>query len=176
MSILEEIRDLAQSSRHEVQKAKTQQDLNLARDVKDKKKGFYEYIGDKTKSRENVGSLLNKAGDLVTHDMEKVEVPNAAFASAFASKNGLQESIWTSPFLLWGWLSTSTGCLESLCPWKYSKAIWTCSWATSSRRPCLSRGAGSDDLQRSLPTSTILWLCNDYWLISKWQVSGKRKG
>jgi len=93
MSILEEIRDLAQSSRHEVQKAKTQQDLNLARDVKDKKKGFYEYIGDKTKSRENVGSLLNKAGDLVTHDMEKVEVPNAAFASAFASKNGLQESI-----------------------------------------------------------------------------------
>ncbi|KAK4811992.1 hypothetical protein QYF61_022988 [Mycteria americana] len=48
-------------------------ELDLARDVKDNKKGFFKYIGDKRKARENVGLLLNKAGDLVTQDMEKAE-------------------------------------------------------------------------------------------------------
>ena len=41
-------------------------------------------------------------------------------------------------------------------PWRYSKAIWTWSWAIDSRLLCLSRGDGPDDLQRSLPTSTIV--------------------
>ncbi|GAB0209103.1 mitochondrial enolase superfamily member 1 [Grus japonensis] len=43
------------------------------RDVKDNKKGFYKYIGDKRKTRENVGLLLNEMGNLVTQDMEKAE-------------------------------------------------------------------------------------------------------
>ena len=68
-------------------------ELNLARDVKDNKKGFCKYIGDKRKTRENVGPLLNEAGDLVTQDMEKAEVLNAFFASVFTSKTGLQESL-----------------------------------------------------------------------------------
>ncbi|KAK4815449.1 hypothetical protein QYF61_002838 [Mycteria americana] len=34
--------------------------------VKENKKGFYRYIGDRKKTRENVGSLLNEIGDLVT--------------------------------------------------------------------------------------------------------------
>ena len=37
-------------------------ELNLARDVKDNKKGFYKYMGDKRKAMENVGPLLNEAG------------------------------------------------------------------------------------------------------------------
>lgn len=40
--------------------------LNLARDIKDNKKGFYRYVGDKRKVKENVGPLLNKMRDLVT--------------------------------------------------------------------------------------------------------------
>ena len=47
-----------------------------------------------------------------------------------------------TPFLLWGWLSTGTDCPERLwClpPWRYSKAVWTWSWATGSKQPCLSR-------------------------------------
>ena len=48
----------------------------------------------------------------------------------------------------------------------YPKAIWTWSWATMSKWLCLSRGVGSDDLQRSLPTSTILWCCESKKLSS----------
>ncbi|KAK4807097.1 hypothetical protein QYF61_018438 [Mycteria americana] len=64
---------LFKSTWDEVRKAKSQMELNLARDVKGNKKGFYKYIGDKRKARENVGPLLNEAGDLVTQDMEKAE-------------------------------------------------------------------------------------------------------
>lgn len=45
----------------------------------------------------------------------------------------------------------------SLCSWRYLNATWTWSWVTSSRWSCLSRKLGPDDLQKSIPTSTILW-------------------
>ena len=71
-------------------------------------------------------------------------------------------SIGTSgiTFLLWGWPNTGTGYpqrLWSLHPWRYLQAVWTRSWAAGCRWPCLSRGGGPDNLQRSLPTTTILW-------------------
>lgn len=44
--------------------------------------------------------------------------------------------------------------------WRYSNVIWTGSWAICPRWPYLSRGVETNDLQRSLPTSTILWFCN----------------
>jgi len=46
--------------------------------------------------------------------------------------------------------------IVSLHPWRYSKAVWTWSWAAGSGCPHLSRGVGQDDSQRSLPTSAIL--------------------
>jgi len=54
----------------------------VARDVKDNKKGFCKYIGDRTKARKNVGLLLNEMEEALFH----------CFASAFTSKIGLQES------------------------------------------------------------------------------------
>lgn len=45
-----------------VRKTKAQVDLNLARGVEKNMKGFYEYFGDKSKARENVGLLLNELG------------------------------------------------------------------------------------------------------------------
>jgi len=41
-------------------------------------------------------------------------------------------------------------------PWRYSKAFWIWSWATSSRWLYLSRGVGPDGLQGSIATSAIL--------------------
>lgn len=73
-------------------KAKSEMELNLARDVKDSKKTFCKYIGDKRQTKENVGPLLNELGDLVTQDIEKVDVPYVRLSLVFTSKTRLQES------------------------------------------------------------------------------------
>ena len=68
---------------------------------------------------------------------------------------------------LWGWRSTGTGCpgrLWSLLLWRYSRPAWTGSCAASCRWPCFVRGVGLDDPQRSLPTPTILWFCEEFLL------------
>lgn len=41
--------------------------LNLARDIKDYKKGFCKNTSSKSKAGENVDTLLNEAGDLILH-------------------------------------------------------------------------------------------------------------
>ena len=64
----------------------------MARDVKNNKKGFFNYISSKRKTRDNVGPLLNEVGVIVTEDVEKAELLNAAFASVLSSKAGPQES------------------------------------------------------------------------------------
>jgi len=66
-------------------------ELNLARDVKDNKMGFFKYISSKQKTRDNVGPLLNEVSVLVTEDAEKVELLNACFSSVFSAKAGPQE-------------------------------------------------------------------------------------
>lgn len=55
----------------------------------------------------------------------------------------------------WGWQSTSTahpGKLQDFPSWRSLEAIWTRSWATGSKWPCLSNPVAQDDLWRSLPT------------------------
>ncbi|KAK4825785.1 hypothetical protein QYF61_002348 [Mycteria americana] len=56
----EEHSNNVRASRDAVRKAKAQMELNLARDVKAYKKGFCKYIGDKRKTRENVGPLIKQ--------------------------------------------------------------------------------------------------------------------
>lgn len=67
-------------------------EFNRSRDVKDNKNGLYKYAGDKRKTRGNVGTQLNEAGDLVTQNVIKAEVLNVFFTSVFTSKSSLQES------------------------------------------------------------------------------------
>ncbi|CAM4548919.1 unnamed protein product [Lepidochelys olivacea] len=67
-------------------RAKSHLELQLARDVKSNKKGFFRYVGNKKKAKENVGPLLNEGGNLVTEDVEKANVLNAFFASVFTNK------------------------------------------------------------------------------------------
>lgn len=47
-------------------KAKTLMELNLARDIKENKKGFYRYVDDKRKTKESVGHLQKEMEELVT--------------------------------------------------------------------------------------------------------------
>lgn len=59
-----------QSCKDEVRKAKASLELNLARDVNSNKKGFYKYMNSKGETREAVGALLLRAGEL------KLDLPN----------------------------------------------------------------------------------------------------
>ncbi|GAB0209097.1 hypothetical protein GRJ2_003375400 [Grus japonensis] len=88
----EEYRDVVRLRRDATRKAKAHLELNVARDVKDKKEGFFKYISSKRTTRENVGLLLNEVGALVMEDTEKAELLNAAFASLFTAKVGPQET------------------------------------------------------------------------------------
>ena len=82
----EEYREIVRAARDQVRKAKALIALNLARDVKSKKKSFYKYVSGKRKIWENVGPLQKETGDLVSWDMEKAEVLNDFSASVFTSK------------------------------------------------------------------------------------------
>ena len=59
--------------------------MNLGRNVKGNKKGFYKYMNSKGKTRESVSAVLNRAGELVTNYMEKAEVLDTFCASVFIS-------------------------------------------------------------------------------------------
>lgn len=60
--------------------------MKLAREVKGNKKGFYKYIGSKSKGKDHVGPLVKGAGDLVTGDMRKDKVLKDFFSSVFTGK------------------------------------------------------------------------------------------
>ena len=63
-------------------------ELNLAAKVKGNKKLFYKFINSKTRTRENLHSLLDEAGNVTTEDKEKADVLNAFFTSAFKRQTG----------------------------------------------------------------------------------------
>ncbi|KFU98828.1 hypothetical protein N340_10187, partial [Tauraco erythrolophus] len=83
----EEYRTIVRVTRDQVRKAKALIELNLARDIKGNKKGFYGYVSDKKRSREDLGPVWKETGDLATRDMEKAEVHNDFFASVFTGKS-----------------------------------------------------------------------------------------
>ncbi|CAM5143904.1 unnamed protein product [Eretmochelys imbricata] len=86
----EEYTNIAWACRREIRKAKSHLELQLARDVKSNKKGFFRYVSNKKKVKESVGPLLNEGGNLVTEDVEKANVLNAFFASVFTNKASSQ--------------------------------------------------------------------------------------
>ena len=56
--VWEEYRAVVCVCRDRIKKAKAQMELNLARDVKDNKKGFYRHIGRRRQVKESVPPLL----------------------------------------------------------------------------------------------------------------------
>ncbi|CAM5165400.1 unnamed protein product [Natator depressus] len=82
----EEYKNIARACRSEIKKPKSHLEVQLARDVKSNRKGFFRYVSNKKKVKESVGSLLNEGGNLVTEDVEKANVLSAFFASVFMNK------------------------------------------------------------------------------------------
>ena len=58
-----------------IRKAKALMEMNMARDVKNNKKGFCRFSGQKRQGK-GVPIMINEMGELVTTDMEKAEVLN----------------------------------------------------------------------------------------------------
>jgi len=79
----EEYRDTDQLCTNGVRRAKARLELNLARDTKNNKKGFYRYVSQKKMVKERVPLLMSKYGNFVSMDEEKAEVLNNFFASVF---------------------------------------------------------------------------------------------
>ena len=69
--------------RDRIRTAKVQMELNLARDVKDNKKGFYRYIGRRRQTKKSIPPLMKGNGELASSDIEKAEVLSECFASVF---------------------------------------------------------------------------------------------
>lgn len=85
-------RNVDKACRDVTRKAKAYLELNQVREAKDNKKGFFKYVKSKRKTRDNVSSLLNEVGALVTEDTEKAELLNGFFFSVFTAKTAAQES------------------------------------------------------------------------------------
>jgi len=86
-----EYRNIVRVCGEAMKKAKFHLELNLAKDVKDKKKSCFKYLSSKWKTRENVRLLMNEVGALVMEDTEKAELPDAFFALVFTAKSGPQD-------------------------------------------------------------------------------------
>ncbi|NXQ34777.1 LORF2 protein, partial [Alaudala cheleensis] len=77
--------------RKKIREAKAQRELSLATSLKNNKKYFYKYINGKRKDKDNLHSLLNAGGNLVSKDEEKAEVLNTFFASIFNRKTSFPQ-------------------------------------------------------------------------------------
>lgn len=66
--------------------------LNLAKEIKDNKKSFFEYVSSKMITSDCVGLLLNEVYVLVAGNTEKAEILNVLFALVFTTKTAPQQS------------------------------------------------------------------------------------
>ncbi|NWX33671.1 RTJK polymerase, partial [Notiomystis cincta] len=88
-----EYREVVRVSRNEMRKAMAYLELNLAKDIKDNKKGSFKYNNNKRKTKDNVGLLLNPGRTPVREDAEKAELLNTTFASVCTDKTSPQGSL-----------------------------------------------------------------------------------
>ena len=66
-----EYKEVVKMCREKIRRVKAQLEFNLAAGVKRNKKLFYKYINSKRRTKENLHSLLDEAGNATTEDKEK---------------------------------------------------------------------------------------------------------
>ena len=98
----EEYGNTIQICRDGIRKAKMQVELNLTRDVKNNKKCFYRYIGQKRWAKESVPCMRNEKAKLASTDMGKAEILSEFIASVFIGHQASHVS-WVPELLYKHW-------------------------------------------------------------------------
>ena len=80
----EQFKKIAKECREKVKKAEAQNQVMLARGVKNNRKRFFGCIRSKKKSKEVVGLVCGDDGVMVTADRDKAEMFNTFFDSVFS--------------------------------------------------------------------------------------------
>ena len=98
--------------REKIRKAKAQTELSLMAGVKENKKLFCKYMNSKRRTKDNLHSLLDAAGNMTTEDKEKAEAFSAIFTSIFKSQTSylqrtplsdlvISTGVQTEPPMIW---------------------------------------------------------------------------
>ena len=66
---------------------KINKETNIAKNIKQNPKAFYQYVASKTLKKEGVKELENDKGELTNNDHEKCEILNNFFSSVFTKEN-----------------------------------------------------------------------------------------
>lgn len=129
------------------------------------------------KKRRLEGEHLTKAYRYLKGRMQ-IRQSHSLFSSAQWQKKKALSTNWDVGFclntrqhfftacVLW---SVGLSCLEAVWspPWRFSKATWLWAWAFCSGWPS-GAGVGQNELYRHLPSSTILWLCEVWWVCCRY--------
>src|SRR5277367_1371747 len=70
----------------EYRKAKANFEVKLARDIKRNPKSFYAYVRSKSKTKDRVGPLVNKSGEIVLDDESMCNILNDQFKPVFTQE------------------------------------------------------------------------------------------
>ena len=91
-------RDASQMCADRIKRAGEQMELCLVREVKNKRKGFYKYIGQKRKAMESTAPLITEKEEQSIVNIEKAEVLNNFSASVFTGTQASHISHVPEPF------------------------------------------------------------------------------
>lgn len=81
-----EYRGIVWEASDKFREAKAQQELSVAKDIKDNRNSFYRYVARKRKTGDKMGFLQKDMEDLDTLDKEKAKVFNDFYSSVFNGK------------------------------------------------------------------------------------------
>ena len=72
---------------YKIKSMKINKETNIAKNIKQNPKAFYQYVASKTLKKEGVKELENDKGELTNNDHEKCEILNNFFSSVFTKEN-----------------------------------------------------------------------------------------
>ena len=79
--------EMRNSCKKEIRKAKRRHEKRIADDCKNNPKSFWKYVHEQTKSKQGIGTLKDKDGNLITTEVDKANTLNDFFASVYTKED-----------------------------------------------------------------------------------------